>query len=360
MRSHKLNFPEAAIRSAKMSRLFLCFLSASLVCAGLGRAQERQSNSRQISELGRENLSRAAASATDIKAVLIKDAGLMVELKRWIAKDATGHGQIIGDSDLTDEAIFDRLEMDVQFRAVATLLIQRYGYLVPRLNPESEAAKERELLVQERIKWLAQAQEQERAIASQKRMEKVQKAALCNSQLDEQCNNERQPALPLSPEMQQLQENLPPSNFGPNEFNAPGMPRPDSSEILRAQYGQSGEGMDELGGPHSQLPLGGLSEAASSFNLSNGGSDDARTLRASMSEDGQSGGLMSMANTGDRNPVDALATYGVGSGRPESTNSELSRLNPEANGDMSSLPSAMNSRSSMNSMSLYERRRQPK
>jgi protein involved in polysaccharide export with SLBB domain len=348
------------VSTSEAARAILCFLSAFLLCAGLGAAQARQSGTAQISELGRENLSRAAASAADIRAVLIKDAGLLVELKRWVAKDATGHGQIISDSDLTDEAIFDRLDMDVQFRAVATLLIQKYGYLVPRLNPESEAAKERELLVQERIKWLAQAQEQERAIASQKRMEKVQKAALCNSQLDEQCNNEQKPAQPLSPEMQQLQENLPPSNSGPNEFNAPGMPRPDSSEILRAQYGQSGEGMDELGGPLSQLPLGGLSEAASSFNLSNGGSDDARTLRASMSEDGQSGGLMSMANTGDRNPVDALATYGVGSGRPESTNSELSRLNPEANGDMSSLPSAMNSRSSMNSMSLYERRRQPK
>jgi protein involved in polysaccharide export with SLBB domain len=329
----------------------------------LGGAQERQSGTAQISELGRENLSRAAASATDIKAVLIKDTGLMVELKRWIAKDATGHGQIISDSDLTDVAIFDRLEMDVQFRAVATLLVQRYGYLVPRLNPESEAAKEHELLVQERTKWLAQAQEQERALASQKRMEKVQKAAACNSQLDEQCYNEQKPAQPPSPEMQQLQENLPPSNFGPNQYNAPRLPRPDSSEILRAQYGQygqSGEDMDELGGALSQLPLGGLSEAASSFNLSNGGSDDARTLRASMSEDGQSGGLMSMANSGDRNLVDALATYGVGSGRPESTVSELSRLNPETNGEMSSFPSSMNSRSSMNPIPLYERRRQPK
>src|SRR6202163_1656343 len=143
----------------KLNSTLLCFLSAFLVCASLGQAQERQSGREQISELGRENLSRAAASATDIKAVLIKDTGLMVELKRWVAKDATGHGQIISDSDLTDEAMFDRLEMDVQFRAVATLLVQRYGYLVPKLNPESEAAKERELLVPERTKWLAQAQE---------------------------------------------------------------------------------------------------------------------------------------------------------------------------------------------------------
>src|SRR4029077_10368119 len=101
------------------ARAILCLLSVFLFSACLGRAQDRPSGTAQISELGRENLSRAAASATDLKAVLIKDTGLMVELKRWIAKDATGHGQIISDSDLTDVAIFDRLEMDVQFRAVA-------------------------------------------------------------------------------------------------------------------------------------------------------------------------------------------------------------------------------------------------
>src|SRR6202047_4847542 len=207
------------------------FLSALLLCASSLVAQERQSGTAQISELGRENLSRAAASATDIKAVLIKDAGLMVELKRWVAKDATSHGQIISDSDLTDEAIFDRLEGDVPFRLIDTLLVQRYGYLVPKLNPESEAAKERELLVQERTKWLAQAQEQERAIASQKRMEKVRTAAACDSQLDEQCNNEQKPTGQQSPEMQRLQENLPPSNIAPNDLTLPGMPRTDSSQI---------------------------------------------------------------------------------------------------------------------------------
>ena len=352
MKIHRLNFRVMAVHSGETARGFLCLLSVLLLCASVGRAQERQSGTGQISELGRENLSRAAASATDIKAVLIKDAGLMVELKRWVAKDATSHGQIISDSDLTDEAIFDRLEVDVQFRSIATLLVQRYGYLVPKLNPESEAAKERELLVQERTKWLAQAQEQERAIASQKRMDKVRNAAACDSQLDEQCNSEQKPTGQQSPDMQRQQENLPPSNIGPSEFNSPSMPRPDSNQILRAQYGES---MDEFGGSVPQLPLGSQSEAASSFNLSNAGSSsDGMTLRASMAANGQSGDLSSVANTGDRNLVDAFATYGVGSGRPETGMSELSRLNPEVNGAMPSVPS------SLNSMSLFERRRQPK
>src|SRR6267154_2312598 len=149
MKIHMTISSVIVVHISRAARTFLRSLFAFVLCAGSVQAQQRQSGNGQISELGRENLSRAAASATDIKAVLVKDTGLMVELNRWIAKDATGHGQIVSDSDLTDEAVFDRLEMDVQFRSVATLLVQRYGYLVPKLNPDSEADKERELLVQE-------------------------------------------------------------------------------------------------------------------------------------------------------------------------------------------------------------------
>lgn len=70
----------------------------------------------------------------------------MVELKGWVAKDATDHGQLISDSDLTDQAIFDRLESDIQFRSVATRLLQKYGYLLPTLNPDSPQAKDQALL----------------------------------------------------------------------------------------------------------------------------------------------------------------------------------------------------------------------
>jgi len=355
MRIHKLDFSEMAIPPAKIAAVFLCILSVLLAYGGLGRTQERQLSSRQNSELGRENLSRAAASAADLKAILIKDAGLMVELKRWMAKDATGHGQIVSDSDLSDEAIFDRLEIDVQFRSVATLLVQRYGYLVPKLNPESEAAKERELLVQERTKWLAQAAEQERAIANQKRMEKVRKADNCDPRNDEQCGNEERPAPGQSPDLQRLQENLPPSNIGPNDFNLPNTPRADSTQVLRAQYSES---IDGFGGAIPQLPLGSQSEAASSFNLSNAEATDGQTLRA-MAANGQSGDLTPLASNGDRNVVDALATYGVGSSRPEINPSDVSRLNPDAD---TAIPSSsrMNSSSSLNATSLFERRRQPR
>src|SRR5260370_77513 len=65
------------------------------------------------SELAEENRGRVAASATQIRGVLVKDEGLLVELKRWVAKEATDNGQVVDDSMLTDQAIFDRLEQDV-------------------------------------------------------------------------------------------------------------------------------------------------------------------------------------------------------------------------------------------------------
>ena len=82
-----------------------------LLCCSASRASKIGSPTPMpTSELGRENLSRVAASAADIKTILVKDTGLMVELKRWVAKDATSQGQIISEADLTDDAIFDRLQ----------------------------------------------------------------------------------------------------------------------------------------------------------------------------------------------------------------------------------------------------------
>ena len=123
------------------------FAAAAILIAlcvpAVGAQQRNNNDARKSSELSAQNLSRVAASAAEIKSVLLKDPGLMVELKRWVAKDATDHGQIVSDADLTDDAMFERLESDVPFRAVATLLVQRYGYLQPRVNPDSEAGKER-------------------------------------------------------------------------------------------------------------------------------------------------------------------------------------------------------------------------
>ena len=104
----------------------------------------------QAPDLTQENLRRVAASATQIRSVLIKDEGLMVELKRWVAKEASDNGQVVEDSNLADQAIFERLEQDIAFRSVATRLLQRYGYLMPTPNPDSDFAKQKELVLKER------------------------------------------------------------------------------------------------------------------------------------------------------------------------------------------------------------------
>ncbi len=158
-----------------LSRRFLILALVNLLlCMGV-RAQEvqqqgndRRTQSRDVSnsvrspesrDLAKDNLDRVAASAVQLQAVLLKDPGILVELKRWVANEATNSGQIVDDASLSDQAIFDRLESDVEFRSIATRLVQRYGYLLPSVNPESEIAKEQDLVMKERVRRLAARQE---------------------------------------------------------------------------------------------------------------------------------------------------------------------------------------------------------
>lgn len=114
-----------------------------------------------LSPLAQENLNRVAASSAQIRAVLVKDTGLLVELKRWVAKEAADNGQVVEDSNLLDHAIFDRLDRDVEFRSVATRLLQRYGYLLPTTNPDSAYGKEEDLVLKERARRLVQIEAKE-------------------------------------------------------------------------------------------------------------------------------------------------------------------------------------------------------
>jgi polysaccharide biosynthesis/export protein len=177
----------------------LCVFALVAWCAA-AQAQTTNSNGASASSLVRDNLSMVAASTGEIKAVLVKNTGLMVELKRWVAKDAADHGQIITEADLTDDAIFDRLEMDVKFRSVATLLLQKYGYLVPKLNPDSEAAKEHEFLVQERIKQIAQEEEESLAAKRQRAAQGTEKTGVCDPAYQADCNEAQASGPPPRPE----------------------------------------------------------------------------------------------------------------------------------------------------------------
>jgi protein involved in polysaccharide export with SLBB domain len=196
----------------------------------------------QPSDLSKENLNHLAASATQLKEVLLKDAGLMVELKRLAIKEATDNGQIVEDSSLTDQAIFDRLESDIVFRSVATRLVQRYGYLLPSFNADSELGKERDLILKERAKRQVQVEAQEDAEVDAE----IKKIA--NGEDGQNCEQGQQQA---------CQENAPsktrrdlrfpnggqgqaPDRSSPNLLQNPSI---SGSQILRASSGSSDSGI---------------------------------------------------------------------------------------------------------------------
>src|SRR6266536_47323 len=208
-------------------------------------AQSRPHQTGPQSELARQNMAHVAASVGQLVAVLHRDPGLMVEIKRWIATDATDHGQLISDSDLTDEAIFDRLENDITFRAVATGLVQKYGYLQPVVNPESPLAKQQGLLLQERVQWLAQDEEADRAKARQlQQQQELSQTQYC----DPRSRNCPVQSGGNNPSIQELPQQQPEANPIPNEipglqnpltvpptvpYSPPRTPSSDGTELLR-------------------------------------------------------------------------------------------------------------------------------
>ena len=169
-----------------------------------------------------------AASPEQIREVLSKDPGLLVELKRLVAREATANGQLIDDTDLTDQAIFDRLGEDVVFRSEATRLVQRYGYLLPSINPNSELGKQEELVLKERARRLVQIEAQEDAESmkpepKEDASQATQQTSTCDSARDSECtesvphrfwrNGEREDAPAPSRICRVHRTNLPPRHL---------------------------------------------------------------------------------------------------------------------------------------------------
>jgi polysaccharide export outer membrane protein len=160
VRVHR-SLKRAAGHSAQGAGVLL-LSAAALLSPKVSRAQNPQAQtpwSQGASDVGTENQSYVAASAVDIENVLRTSPGLMIQLKHWVAQEATQQGRIVGENDLTDMAIQERLREDTKFRAIATELLQRYGYLTPKIDPSSQLARENEILIAERAKWRVQEQE---------------------------------------------------------------------------------------------------------------------------------------------------------------------------------------------------------
>jgi polysaccharide export outer membrane protein len=155
--------------------VFICSICASQVLAqesakgseqGRGQEAKRQGAQQPASravrpspDLAVDNLDRVAATAEQILEFLRRDAGLMVEFKRLLAQDAGAAGQLLDETDLTDAAVTERLNEDLRARVLATRLLQRYGYLLPKVNPDSDLAAEHNLVLQDRAYAIAHAAE---------------------------------------------------------------------------------------------------------------------------------------------------------------------------------------------------------
>ena len=234
----------------------------------------------RISDLAAENYEHLAATAADVREVLVKDTGLLVELKRLAIKEATDNGQIVEDDSLSDNAIFDRLERDVRFRSLATRLVQRYGYLLPSFNPDSELAKERDLILKERAKRQVQIEGQEDAEINEamKRRLAAENSNTCDNDHPDNCADQsrRRPRRPSNAPLgnqgqpaDQLQQQLPlnPTQSSPllrarndnSELNGSGTL--DNSSLQQMMYGrgdqtgQSSSMTDETGGDNRSSRL---------------------------------------------------------------------------------------------------------
>src|SRR5882724_7637171 len=240
----------------------LCLFSAPVF------AQQQGDRPRRTSEQGRneygverspdltqENLGRVAASAIQIRSVLVKDEGLMVELKRWVAKEATDSGQVVEDSNLADQAIFERLEQDIAFRSVATRLLQRYGYLMPTPNPDSDYAKQKELVLKERARRLVQIESQEdtELLRPQKNDRDLERTATCDPRRDEDCPQQSQADRRRST---RAPEGMPSPETNPQEAAPEQQPGQSPSRVLRAD-----------GLPQATDPLDGSSGMGSGTNF---------------------------------------------------------------------------------------------
>lgn len=258
----------------KVIAIVIALLGGSLSALGQDSQTQRQRQQRAgsppdvplpseqlTSELTRDNLNLVAASAVQIKAVLVQDIGLMVELKRWIAREASDNGQVVAEEDLTDAAVFERLTNDVKFRSVATRLVQRYGYLRPSVNPESDLGKQQELVLKERARKLVQieGQEDQAGLQVQTTRQRNRASSPCQSTSYEDSNLNDPECSDLLNGPSKVDQNGPGTNFprndqqqlSPREQEAP----PNSNApILRAQSNASGN------------LTGGLSDNSSSFD----------------------------------------------------------------------------------------------
>jgi protein involved in polysaccharide export with SLBB domain len=276
-------------------------------CSSSVSAQESGQLPAANTELGRENLVHVAASPQEIKLLLLKDSGLMIKVKQWIARDATANGQLVSDSDLTDDAIFDRLQSDVPFRSSITLLLQRYGHFQPKLNPESDAAKERELILQERARMLAEAHRDDLA-TGRGSLATRSSTNSCDAQRDDQCRAAAQPS--SDRQLRPADPSRGTTRYQESPYLAPQPRSTRPPDLETADYPSDST--------ITIAPLGGREEAYQALNNAELLQTHAGSLVQQTGRD-QFPEILPTANNAGRDTVDTFAIYGIGANRKETT-----------------------------------------
>jgi hypothetical protein len=294
------------VRACRMSALALCLLAS-------GSAAARQSIGGS-SDLARQNFDHISASASEIRTALWSDSGLMIALKRWIAKDASDHNQYVSDADLADEAIFERLESDLDFRAAATRLLQQYGYLLPKLNPGSDAAREKEMVLVERSKLLAQHQVEALTRAAEKGSDnpREQESVACVNDPGGSCDTTQAPTNARENNHPAIPQGEPQIGNVPGEERPAGTPRSGEPALLRAETNGAGTTSGALDAAQSSEVYG-PRVPITNISLNRQGaanSDDGSPLLPRSTE-----GFPSAAFPGMKSQNDGLlASYGAGFG----------------------------------------------
>ncbi|MGB6495598.1 MAG: SLBB domain-containing protein [Candidatus Acidiferrum sp.] len=274
---------------------------------------------RPAADLVADNLDRVAASADQILELLNKDAGLMVEFKRLLAQDAGADGQILDESDLTDEAVQERLNEDLRARVLATRLLRRYGYLLPKVNPDSDLAAEHNLVLQDRAYAIAHAAERSTELRA---YPPATQTSDCDSQRWSDCElTGRGSSRSSSPANNEGQQNRLGELPAPYQSN-PGEVSPADSGAqpqLRADLTTADEGETLL----TSLPQTGFDPSANIGNLRARGATPAQGSTTSLAP----GEVASTAGASPSRAVDAFASRTSGSprgrGLPDNVSSDF-------------------------------------
>jgi polysaccharide biosynthesis/export protein len=269
-------------------------------------------------DLATDNLDHVAATAEEVLEFLNRDAGLMVEFKRLLARDAAAAGQLLDETDLTDAAVIERLNEDLRARVLATRLLQRYGYLLPKVNPDSELAAERSLVLQDRAFAIAHAVETN---AEPRRLPPTARTAGCDPEFSYDCDfpsrGSSRTSTPMGMDEQPIRPADQPNPYesypaAPSRTDTPQAPRELRADLSASETGETllasmpQGSFEALGNSANPRARGGSRESEGS--VSSTAVEFAPSMLASLSQPENYSGSRTSRNNGERRVSNAAAS----------------------------------------------------